>query len=152
MPAQIPSPIPQPVDMEDLLTRKKLVLMVDLDHCILHTDFTDNVPRDMSNVVFYGDGTAHPACKAFRPSLAECLREWKQLFALYVCTKGVRDYAKDVLDIIDPDNQFFEGRRFSSENMEPDTKVNVLYDLFPSGDAFRTHIVTSYCPQALKEA
>ena len=133
IPPYVP-PIPPPVDIEDVLARKKLVLLVDLDHCILHTTLSPDVPRDMPNVVFYGDEIDDPCCTAFRPGLDQCLRDWKQLFDLYVCTKGTRDYAEDVLDIIDPDNEFFERRIFSRENMEPDTKLNVLYDLFPSED------------------
>lgn len=47
-----------------------------------------------------------------RPFLYEFLEEMKKLFQIYVFTAGERNYATSILDCIDPEGVYIEGRLF----------------------------------------
>ena len=74
---------PPPVDVSDLLSKKNLALIVDLDQTILHSEDSYKIPTDMPNVKFYQgqdqSGTTYCFCFAFRPGLSDALEQWSKM-------------------------------------------------------------------------
>ncbi|GAA0141413.1 hypothetical protein LIER_35389 [Lithospermum erythrorhizon] len=51
-----------------------------------------------------------------RPYVDDFLREASGLFEMYICTMGERAYAKQVANILDPHNVFFNSRVIAQED------------------------------------
>ncbi|CAH2053292.1 unnamed protein product [Thlaspi arvense] len=117
------------------LYEKKLHLVLDLDHTLLHTT---RVPRlteaekylieeagsktrlDLRKVKAPND-TVECLTK-LRPFVHGFLKEASEMFTMYVYTKGNRQYANFVLEMIDPKRIYFRERVITRED-SPDKKT-----------------------------
>ena len=122
IPAKMDKSSPPPVNMEDLTARRKMLLLVDLDHTIIHT---------------HNDRTV------IRPGLKNALKEWHEKFDLVVCTMGCYNYAKHILSIIDPDKKYFKGKFFCEMDYFFH-KSEVFEYLCPDGDNSAIVMVDDY--------
>lgn len=111
---------------------KKLLLVLDLDHTLLHsTRMTDVSEQDAQ--VLHGMLEKQSAdapmlfhlghmnmWTKFRPGIREFLEKAKALFDLHVFTMGDKMYAKEMEKILDPSGSLFRGRVASSSDANSD--------------------------------
>ncbi|XP_010507832.1 PREDICTED: uncharacterized protein LOC104784500 [Camelina sativa] len=110
------------------LNEKKLHLVLDLDHTLLHTK---EVPRlseaekylleeagstkrdDLWKIKASGDPMEF--LTKLRPFVRDFLKEANEMFTMYVYTNGSRVYAKQILEVIDPKKLYFGDRVITKE-------------------------------------
>ncbi|KAG2382696.1 hypothetical protein C9374_005276 [Naegleria lovaniensis] len=132
-----------------LVEKKKLSLVLDLDHTLLHTinDFEysreGNRSKPFREVYdgsellkkhihrFFMRGTFHFV--KFRPRLDEFLRKCGDLFEMHVFTHGERQYADQIGSMLDPKRELFADRILSRDEC-PDINTKTLSNVFPCSD------------------
>ncbi|OWZ15947.1 hypothetical protein PHMEG_00010334 [Phytophthora megakarya] len=95
------------------LGAKKLSLVLDLDHTLLHAVRVDDVVGEITK--------------------ADFLTELSALYDLFIYTHGTRLYAEQIVKIIDPDETYFKNRIVARTDT-PDMLHKSLKLLFPSCD------------------
>jgi RNA polymerase II subunit A-like phosphatase len=123
-----------------LFQTKKLSLVLDLDHTLLHC--TDD-PRALILAQSAAPGTLHTfsldgktLVLKVRPGLNNFLNSMKNYFEMYVYTAGTRAYAGMVCQIIDPTGAIF-GERIVSRDDTPEHSrqgIKSLLRIFPVND------------------
>ena len=114
---------------EYLIQNRKLILLVDLDNTIINSTLDP-----MASLVFR-EGII--PCNNFylktRPFLKEFLRFAETRFEMVVTTFGSAGYAADIVNNIDPTQEYFHNRLLTIGDIDMDarSKENVL-DLFPT--------------------
>ncbi|KNA05958.1 hypothetical protein SOVF_185530 [Spinacia oleracea] len=117
-------------NLQRLLSRRKLHLVVDLDHTLVHTrklyklspedrnflrlrskrygvDY--NLAGELGTLFQVGDGWTK-----LRPFVREFLREASTMFDITIYTLGCRAYAWDMSKLLDPDGMYFDNWRVIS--------------------------------------
>lgn len=104
---------------DKLFAEKKLILILDLDQTILHTndrvsfcDFTFN----LNNRIHY---------VKLRNNLDQFLEEISSLYEIHVYTMGTREYAKLICDYIDPNKVYFGDRIVTRSENFNELKKNI---------------------------
>ncbi|XP_010477263.1 PREDICTED: RNA polymerase II C-terminal domain phosphatase-like 4 [Camelina sativa] len=100
---------------------KKLHLVLDLDHTLLHSVTVSRLSKaeeyllgeSYSRNDLWTLGTE--MLIKLRPFVHEFLKEANELFSMYVYTMGNRDYAQAVLKLIDPKKVYFGDRVITRE-------------------------------------
>ncbi|XP_024016650.1 RNA polymerase II C-terminal domain phosphatase-like 4 [Eutrema salsugineum] len=98
---------------------RKLHLVLDLDHTLLHATNVSRLSkaekylireaREVLRKIVVGEDSTEFLTK-LRPFVHDFLKEANEMFTMYVYTMGTRDYAKALLELIDPEGDYFEGR------------------------------------------
>ncbi|KAK1379559.1 RNA polymerase II C-terminal domain phosphatase-like [Heracleum sosnowskyi] len=106
------------IQLCNLQSRRKLCLVLDLDHTLLHTDFRQNPNIDVQghDDMFEWRTMEKVYITKLRPFVRNFLEEASQMFELYVYTMGSRNYAHIVTDFLDPEGLYFGNRVISREN------------------------------------
>ncbi|KAK1391259.1 RNA polymerase II C-terminal domain phosphatase-like [Heracleum sosnowskyi] len=110
-----------------LRNQKKLCLVLDLDHTLLHTKrFSKLSPRELireqiswKNDDFFTwtlNASGVKYLTKIRPFVRKFLQEASKLFELYVYTHGTRDYARAIVGFLDPYGVYFGSRVISRED------------------------------------
>uniref|UniRef100_A0A0D9VM54 RNA polymerase II C-terminal domain phosphatase-like n=1 Tax=Leersia perrieri TaxID=77586 RepID=A0A0D9VM54_9ORYZ len=113
-----------------LLRRKKLILVLDLDHTLMNSvklrDLSqeerdngitrDDPSRELFRLILHPDPL--PNLVKLRPFVREFLEEANTMFEMHVCTLAKRDYAEAVVRLLDPDGVYI-GDRIISRNELP---------------------------------
>ncbi|KAG6618801.1 TFIIF-interacting CTD phosphatase [Phytophthora cinnamomi] len=119
------------------LGAKKLSLVLDLDHTLLHAVRVDDVVGEITKsddiYFFFIPGLAQQHVVKLRPGLTEFLTELSALYDLFIYTHGTRLYAEQIVKIIDPDESYFKNRIVARTDT-PDMLHKSLKLLFPSCD------------------
>ncbi|CAI5708459.1 unnamed protein product [Peronospora farinosa] len=119
------------------LGAKKLSLVLDLDHTLLHAVRVDDVVGEIVKTdgihFFFIPGLAQQHVVKLRPGLTEFLTELSVLYDLFIYTHGTRLYAEQIVKIIDPDETYFMNRIVARTDT-PDMLHKSLKLLFPSCD------------------
>jgi len=124
-------------DTRRLLADRKLVLLVDLDHTVIHTT-DDTVPDNIKGIYHFQLRGPHSKWyhTRLRPGTAEFLKRMSQLYELHICTFGKRKYAHKIAQLLDPEGKFFSTRILSrDESFNATSKTDNLKALFPNGDS-----------------
>ncbi|XP_071444503.1 RNA polymerase II subunit A C-terminal domain phosphatase [Hetaerina americana] len=122
-------------DEDRLLKQRKLILMVDLDHTLIHTTNDDILPNLKDVHHFQLDGGSPWYHTRLRPGTHKFLENMSRLYELHICTFGSRRYAHAIAAILDCSKKFFSHRILSrDECFNPNTKTANLKALFPLGD------------------
>ncbi|XP_074377901.1 RNA polymerase II C-terminal domain phosphatase-like 4 [Apium graveolens] len=106
----------------NLQSRRKLCLVLDLDHTLLHTNFRHQPNTNIKDPpchddIFEWKATGVKYLTKLRPFVRSFLQEASQMFELYVYTMGSRDYASIVVrDFLDPQGIYFGDRIISRED------------------------------------
>ncbi|CAO3608943.1 unnamed protein product [Cunninghamella echinulata] len=105
-----------------LLQERKLILVVDLDQTIIHVTYgTKDNTKDIATLStedirqFELSESDYIYYLKLRPGLQEMLKKLSELYELYVYTMGTRQYAQAILNEIDPNDHFFQGRIMTRE-------------------------------------
>lgn len=129
-----------------LLNARKLSLVLDLDHTLVHA--TDD-PRAAATLLFSPPeanlssvGTIKlPSMRSvmhikLRPYLTQFLERASSKFQLHIYTMGSRQYADKVAELIDPNRTFFHGRITSRDDFaEGLFNQKSIRRLFPCDDS-----------------
>ncbi|WVZ73307.1 hypothetical protein U9M48_021631 [Paspalum notatum var. saurae] len=120
--------IPRAPDQATLLLTKKLILILDLDHTLLNSTrlnkfspieqekgFTSNTMDDPSMGIFRLDRYSINMLTKLRPFARGFLAQANTMFEMYVYTLGGPDYARAVVQLLDPDGAYFGERVVSSQ-------------------------------------
>lgn len=111
------------INSADLLSKKKLHLVLDLDNTLLHSKSLMNLTSEektlksrsifvptLSNMIHTTNSTAATDglfeleigyLVKLRPFVKMFLKEASSMFEIWVCTKGTQDYAEQVMKILD---------------------------------------------------
>jgi len=103
-------------DTRRLLADRKLVLLVDLDHTVIHTT-DDTVPDNIKGIYHFQLYGPHSPWyhTRLRPGTAEFLERMSQLYELHICTFGKRKYAHKIAQLLDPEGKYFSTRILSRD-------------------------------------
>ena len=112
--------------MRFLLSKKKLLLVLDLDHTLLSSTRMADLPEDVlpqleQLLEQQGSGDEQLLYKLphmlmwtkLRPGIRQFLMETHKLFELHIYTHGDQDYAAEMAKLLDPSKTFFGGRVIS---------------------------------------
>ena len=113
-----------------LLFKKKLLLVLDLDHTLLSSTHMADLPDDIlpkleQLLEQQGTGEEQLLFKLphmlmwtkLRPGIRDFLVQTHKLFELHIYTHGDQDYAAEMAKLLDPDKTFFGGRVISAVSM-----------------------------------
>lgn len=129
-----------------LLNARKLSLVLDLDHTLVHA--TDD-PRAAATLLSSPPGAnlssigtvKLPSMRSamhikLRPYLAQFLERASSKFQLHIYTMGSRQYADKVAELIDPNKTFFHGRITSRDDFSEGLfNQKSIRRLFPCDDS-----------------
>jgi len=107
-------------NLRTLIRRKKLHLVLDLDHTLLHSTLLDNLTLEQAqqlktkaSLLRASDGER---VVKIRPGACEFLEKASAMFDLSIFTMGVWWYAREMADLLDPEGFLFGGRVISRED------------------------------------
>ncbi|KAM7279462.1 hypothetical protein ACFE04_006596 [Oxalis oulophora] len=152
----------------DLLRKNKLILVLDIDHTLLHAvRFDEANPSDMEYLKQREDLFMLEDLNLivkFRPFVCTFLKEASPLFEMYLYTRGNGYYARNMATLLDPDNLYF-GNRIISRDDTPSSfktlnliagqeRITVIVDdtktIWPN-DTNNLLLIDKYCYFALKK-
>jgi RNA polymerase II C-terminal domain phosphatase-like 3/4 len=114
------------VQSDKLLNERKLVLLLDLDHTLLHTSAMTRNQKTQEELNSFPDlYSLEPfsGMTKLRPYVHEFLKEASSLFELYIYTMGERHYAMRMAQFLDPENVYFNSRIIAYEDYREDEKT-----------------------------
>ena len=132
---------------ERLLSTRKLALVLDLDHTLLHATHDRRVHEfgwDMTcpdvQTIYLQEAQKKgkppsPHYLKLRPGLGAMLQELHECYQLYIYTHGTRQYAEAVAKAVDPNNIYFQGRIISRTDNPTGMNHKMLSQLFPFDDS-----------------
>lgn len=115
---------------QSLLKDKKLILVLDLDHTLIHT--VQGIVDDPDVHHFYIDGNGFST--KLRPFLFEFLRRLSGLYEFCVYTMGSNKYADQIVELVDPELRYFSSRVISKDHSDSKEKKS-LKILLPTSDS-----------------
>ncbi|KAI3886598.1 hypothetical protein MKX03_019349 [Papaver bracteatum] len=132
--------------------RKKLCLVLDLDHTLLHSVRVQDVSVEDQEYLNLrvssmkdSDGNSlyrHMGCSRYtklRPSTREFLMEASKYFELFIYTMGTRDYAEEMGRLLDPQGKIFKSRIVSKDDSTKENRKNL--DILSGPNELNTIIV-----------
>ncbi|KAL2318691.1 hypothetical protein Fmac_032567 [Flemingia macrophylla] len=115
-------------DMKSLLCRKKLYLVLDLDHTLLNSTHLAHLSSEESYLFNQTDSLAdvskgslfklehmHMMTK-LRPFVRPFLKEASEMFEMYIYTMGDRPYALEMAKLLDPQGEYFNSKVISRDD------------------------------------
>ena len=128
------------LNTEKLYMAKKLVLMIDLDHTLLHTNVKDIAAAETTDelIRWRVNENWDWTLTKFRPHVREFLRNMSRLYELRICTMAGGVYVKRMVNFLDEDGLLFGNRIHSIQDLDEDQKLTKsktghLSNLFPRG-------------------
>jgi RNA polymerase II subunit A-like phosphatase len=126
------------MDEDRLRLAQKLILVVDLDQTVVHSVRISSrvsmasATSDVHTISLHG-GKLHITTK-IRPFARKVLLRLAQKYELTVFTLGTREYANEIIAILDPDTTLFGQRILTqTESLNPNHKVESLKQIYPGG-------------------
>ena len=126
--------------LKNLLKGRKLVLICDLDETLVSCNQLGsyNVQYDSNVYEFfhlpYGNEVDY-YCMKKRPHLNSFLSRMNEMFELHLMSTGDGEYVRKVIEIIDPEHEYFGDRIVSREEIfNNSNKSRTKLLMFPSGD------------------
>jgi RNA polymerase II subunit A-like phosphatase len=131
-----------------LNNEKKLVLVLDIDHTLLHATNDASMLSIYEKIIQQGIklDSIHKITSIdpktnirfshlikFRPNLINFLNHMHQIFELHIFTHGNRTYANSIKLLLDPEEKLF-GNRVISRTEMADSQKKDLDHIFPSDD------------------
>ncbi|KAL5718339.1 protein-serine/threonine phosphatase [Ranunculus cassubicifolius] len=115
------------LELNNLISKKKLYLVLDLDHTLLHSISPEKLTSTEEYVLNQGvcNDSLFRSDKwitKLRPFVRNFLEEASRLFELCVYTMGPRSYAKRMVKFLDPDGKYFKSRVISREDNSEEGK------------------------------
>ena len=116
---------------EKLLQQKKLVLVLDVDHTLVHTvgplpptpTASVQVDQDQLQVLRLGDGDHLTKC---RPMVTQFLSAAATRFDMYLYTSGSSSYAKEITGVLDPRTKYFKDKIISRSDFDGKKSLDLI--------------------------
>ncbi|KAF0990488.1 hypothetical protein HZS_1500 [Henneguya salminicola] len=126
-------------DITRLLNQQKLILIVDLDHTLVHACpvINQSTPTPISDQadIYRLKANSTFLDVAIRPHSVNFLDKLSQFFELHVFTLGTRDYAHQVVRMLDPENKLINDRiRSRCDSTSSISKEQEIARIFPTGE------------------
>ncbi|OMO71922.1 hypothetical protein COLO4_27950 [Corchorus olitorius] len=107
--------------MKNLLSQKKLYLVLDLDHTLLNSTHLIDLTPEEEHLKAQSDSSlfmleSMDMMTKLRPFVHEFLKEASKMFEMYIYTMGSRDYALEMAKLLDPQGNYFNGRVISRDD------------------------------------
>lgn len=125
---------------KDLIDKKLLALSVDLDGTLIHSceirteEEADQIIKqsgaDEDDFIKYNSGVSIYLIR-IRPYARQFLESLKGKYYMYPYTKAMTDYAKVVVNKLDPNSEFFHGKLIASVNYEDRDRNKNIDEVFP---------------------
>eukprot|EP00924_Labyrinthula_sp_SR-Ha-C_P004971 snap_masked-scaffold_1-processed-gene-17.33-mRNA-1 protein AED:0.27 eAED:0.27 QI:0/-1/0/1/-1/1/1/0/368 len=112
-----------------LFDSKKLCLILDLDHTLLHAKTLGN--EEVEEGVLEIESNRERLGVKLRPDLKNFLDSLKNKFEFSVYTQGTRDYAEKVCKLFDEEGDYFQNRILTRSDETKDNTTKQLSNLFP---------------------
>ncbi|KAL5747381.1 hypothetical protein ACOSP7_024379 [Xanthoceras sorbifolium] len=124
------------INSDNVFRQKKLHLVLDLDHTLLHTKAfkkltpdelylkKQTVSSDTSNGSLFTFNDQYLV--KLRPFVRTFLKEASTLFEIYVCSMGNRNYVRKAAQFLDPEGNYFNTRLIGREDFGQDTRKKNL--------------------------
>jgi len=117
---------------------KKLLLVLDIDHTLVHCTkderaeiiFKDPVMRKEVHKMYFQETEDKPYYLKLRPFIKPFLETLSQFYHLAVYTMGGKAYALKVMKLIDPNNKILKGRLVCRDD-HPNDNRKILQRMFP---------------------
>jgi RNA polymerase II subunit A-like phosphatase len=133
-------------NVKTLMGRRKLALVLDLDHTLLHATPDkrvaergwDKASPDIYTIELREKGTRRPPVHHYiklRQGVAELLKQCHECYQLYIYTHGTRQYAEAIAKVIDPTQAYFQGRIISRSDNPDGMQHKELSQMFPCDDS-----------------
>ncbi|CAF3148684.1 unnamed protein product [Rotaria socialis] len=121
----------------NLLCKRQLHLLINLDHTLIDTTNSRNYYPSSSDIVAY---QPTPISKIFytklRPGIKEFLTNLRPFYQFHIITFGDQAYAHNIAKLIDPNRRFFSDRIISRDECLKLTDETInLNNLFPFDDS-----------------
>ncbi|KAI3870517.1 hypothetical protein MKX03_022710 [Papaver bracteatum] len=106
-------------DLNTLFQKKKLILVLDLDHKLLNSTHFQHISPDEEYIKNQIDSfnlfqlDQIQMFTKLRPFVRDFLKQASSLFELYIYTMGEQRYAMEMARLLDPDNAYFNSRVIS---------------------------------------
>lgn len=113
------------IELQKLQCRRKLCLVLDLDHTLLHTNYLVtltpqqklHLSRYQGDDLYEWEMMGEKVFTKLRPFVRRFLKKASEMFELYVYTMGSRNYAMHVVEeFLDPKGVYFGNRVISRED------------------------------------
>ncbi|KAF5186853.1 Rna polymerase ii c-terminal domain phosphatase-like [Thalictrum thalictroides] len=113
--------------LKNMLDMKKLYLILDLDETLLHSFRLDKLTAEEKHSFYETDSMKDVSQRSFfqfenfcwvtklRPFVRTFLEEASKIYEMYVYTRGTREYAEKMVQLLDPQRNYF-GHRLISRN------------------------------------
>ena len=109
------------------LPTKKRICVFDMDETLMHT--VDSIklegPQHIIRVKFPEEAWVVTLGVNIWPFATECLRVLSEHFFIVVWTSAIKEYADEVLNIIDPHNEFIQRRYYWTQCVKVDDSIFV---------------------------
>jgi FCP1-like phosphatase family protein len=136
--------------VQELIASKRLALVLDLDHTLLHTSNAQN--EKQRQVMLRVEGLSKDVkqiwCKGtgyftkLRPHVRTFLDKLSHLYELYIYTAGDRDYAEVVASVLDEHKRYFPGRIISRDDYSDVAKEEKKLDkVFPVAEHWKMVLI-----------
>nr|XP_025681886.1 RNA polymerase II C-terminal domain phosphatase-like 4 isoform X2 [Arachis hypogaea] len=115
-------------DVKNLLIRKKLYLILDLDHTLLNSTHLAHLNSEELHLISQADSLGdvskgslfkldkmHMMTK-LRPFVRTFLKEASEMFEMYIYTMGDRPYALEMAKLLDPLGEYFNAKVISRDD------------------------------------
>eukprot|EP00826_Nyctotherus_ovalis_P008364 TRINITY_DN12163_c0_g3_i2.p1 TRINITY_DN12163_c0_g3~~TRINITY_DN12163_c0_g3_i2.p1 ORF type:complete len:479 (+),score=154.68 TRINITY_DN12163_c0_g3_i2:91-1527(+) len=120
--------------MQKLSEEKKLILVLDIDHTLVHTCSGNLInPDAIDDYKKLADESGSSYFIKFRPFLQTFLKDINPFFDTYIYSHGSQKYANQVAELIDPEETTIKKQRvLGREEKELDLKQKNLENLLPA--------------------
>jgi RNA polymerase II C-terminal domain phosphatase-like 3/4 len=113
-------------ESERLLNEKKMVLVLDLDHTLLHTTVNQKYLKTQEELNSQHNSIPKPyLITKLRPYVHKFLKEASTMFEMYMYTMGRRHYARRMAAFLDPEMVYFKSRIIAYEDYEKEQKKSL---------------------------
>ena len=118
--------LPTPIDVAELVHKRKLVLLIDLDETLVHSPWYTTLeecvrrrtPQQVQCVHTHTTGEQFYHNVFIRPKAQEFIAKMSSMFELYIAIKGLRSYAQALMYILDPEQKYLQRRFFARTIMD----------------------------------
>ncbi|KEH38217.1 carboxy-terminal domain phosphatase-like protein [Medicago truncatula] len=116
------------IDVKNLLNRRKLCLVLDLDHTLLNTTSLHRLSPEEMHLKTHTDSLediskgslfmlAHmQVMTKLRPFVRTFLKQASEMFEMYIYTMGDRQYSLEMARLLDPQEEYFKDKVISRED------------------------------------
>ncbi|XP_050222794.1 RNA polymerase II C-terminal domain phosphatase-like 4 [Mercurialis annua] len=115
----------RPIETNNILSKKKLLLVLDLDETLLHSRLYPKASPPQEEEIYNLENQKDVVkvelenrlvFTKLRPYVLEFLEEANTMFEMYVYTNASREYARKMMELLDPENRYFNSRMISRED------------------------------------